>query len=489
VLESGEAALIALEDAQASDRPYQLVFVDWKMPGLDGLQTVRRLRSNPRIADELAVVMVTAYSRDDLLEEARTLQIDSVIEKPVSPSRMLDTIVRTASGQKLARPPSLARTSFDALTVHLRGAQILLVEDNEVNQELAIDILTEAGMQVAVANNGEEAIRMVESSTYDAVLMDWQMPVMDGIEATQRIRAQARFAALPIIAMTANALIGDREKCLAAGMNEHIVKPIEVHDLLSTLARFVEDASTREGSGALPAPHVTAAVQSSNPAKADPAAAAPYLPGVDVTSALRRLRGNVPQYRKFLDAFVSKYADAVAVMAQSVREGDLASAHLHAHSLKGLAASIGADAVSHSAQALESALRAEEQSALPELLEQLQAPLGSLVQAIEQDPTRSTQPGETVGTDALSDAAGPDLQALTPAVRELIALLESDDARAIKHFAAIETLVGSTAHASSFSAIGTSIRAYQFGAALRDLRAWAEHAGAELGPHNPALQT
>ncbi len=486
VLESGEAALVALEDAQASSRPYQLMFVDWKMPGLDGLQTVRRLRSNPRISDDLSVVMVTAYSRDDLLEEARTLQIDGVIEKPVNPSRMLDTIVRTASGHKLARPPSLARTSFDALTAHLRGARILLVEDNEVNQELATDILTQAGMQVDVANNGEEAIQRVEASSYDAVLMDWQMPVMDGIEATQRIRAQDWFAALPIIAMTANALIGDREKCMDAGMNEHIVKPIEVQDLLSTLARFVEDAATRLGGAGLPTPPV-AAVQSPDPASGEPESAAPYLPGVDVTSALRRLRGNVTQYRKFLDAFVNKYADAVAVMAQSVREGDLPAAHLHAHSLKGLVASIGADAVSRAAQALETALKAQDERTMPELLQQLQAPLDLLIQAIAQDPTRPTRSGDIVISASGADTAVANLPTLVRAVRELVMLLEGDDARAIKHFAVIESLVGSSAHSPAFAAIGICVRSYQFSAALREVRAWAEHAGAELDPRNPTV--
>jgi CheY-like chemotaxis protein/HPt (histidine-containing phosphotransfer) domain-containing protein len=342
-------------------------------------------------------------------------------------------------------------------------------------------------MQVAVANNGEEAIRMVESSTYDAVLMDWQMPVMDGIEATRRIRLQDRFAALPIIAMTANALIGDREKCMDAGMNEHIVKPIEVHDLLSTLARFVEDATTRLGTGFMPAPAAPATAQSAASDNSDPASATPYLPGVDVTSALRRLRGNLPQYRKFLDAFVSKYADAVAVLAQSVRDDDLPAAHLHAHSLKGLAASIGADAVSQAAQALETALRAQNQEALPELLDQLQTPLDLLIQAIAQDPTRPAQSGETVSSLTGSGTAAPDLPALVQAVRELVALLQSDDARAIKHFAAIETLVDSSAHAPSFVAIGTSVRAYQFSEALREVRAWAEHTGAELDPRNTTV--
>jgi two-component system sensor histidine kinase/response regulator len=234
-----EAAIAELEAAQQRGAPYHLVVMDWRMPDVDGVEAIRRIQANEAIAETLATVMVTAYSRDELVECAEGLRLDGILEKPVTPSALLNTL-SAALGRTLHITSAPHRpTSYTSLVAQLTGAYVLLVEDNEINQELAGDILTQAGLRVDVAGDGAQALAMVAQTDYDAVLMDWQMPVMDGFEATRRIRAQPRFASLPILAMTANAMTGDREKCLAVGMNDHIAKPIDVNELLNTLVRWI----------------------------------------------------------------------------------------------------------------------------------------------------------------------------------------------------------------------------------------------------------
>ncbi len=232
-----EVGITELVTAQQGGRPYHLVIMDWKMPQVDGVEAIRRIRAHEAIAETLATVMVTAYSRDELVELAQGLRLDGILEKPITPSSLLNAIT-TALGRTLHNTSAPHTKTGEAMAETLKGARILLVEDNEINQELAAELLTQAGMHVDVAADGALGLAMVASQDYDAVLMDWQMPVMDGFEATRRIRAQPRFANLPILAMTANAMAGDREKCLAVGMNDHIAKPIDANVLLSTLARW-----------------------------------------------------------------------------------------------------------------------------------------------------------------------------------------------------------------------------------------------------------
>ena len=211
------------------------------------LETLRQMRDLERIADQPATIMVTAYDRDALQESAREFDLSGILEKPVNPSNVLDALMRAVSHQRESQHAAQALASQPTQTVDLRGARILLVEDNDINQELAAELLTEAGGVVEIANNGAEAVDMVRRTAFDAVLMDWQMPVMDGFEATRIIRADARFAQLPILAMTANVMNGDREKCLAVGMNDHISKPIEVGQMLETLARWINSKRSAHG--------------------------------------------------------------------------------------------------------------------------------------------------------------------------------------------------------------------------------------------------
>jgi signal transduction histidine kinase/CheY-like chemotaxis protein len=239
----GLDALRQVEQADASDRPYDLLLLDWKMPGMDGIECARVLsqRRHQRHPTP-AVLMLTAFSRGEVqqrLAEQR-VTVGALLAKPITPSTLFDAC-GSALGLVTHHPTRVARRQ-DAMHGHralLHGARVLLVEDNPINQELALDVLGRAGIAVTVAGNGQEALDVLARERFDGVLMDCQMPVMDGYAATRALRQRPELRDLPVIAMTANAMVGDRDKVLAAGMNDHIAKPINLDELFATLARWV----------------------------------------------------------------------------------------------------------------------------------------------------------------------------------------------------------------------------------------------------------
>ncbi|MGH8853009.1 MAG: response regulator, partial [Telluria sp.] len=213
------------------------------------LEAIRAIRANPAIPDTLSIIMVTAYNRDELLAQAADLEHLGVLEKPVTPSSVFDAIAESLrdSASPAQHPAQGGDTPSHA--ARLKGAEVLLVEDNLVNQEVAEGMLAALGVGVTVAANGQQALDILDRRSFDAVLMDCQMPVLDGYEATRRIRADGRFATLPVLAMTANAMSGDEQLCRAAGMNAHIAKPIDLDILAATLAHWIAPAAGDAGAG------------------------------------------------------------------------------------------------------------------------------------------------------------------------------------------------------------------------------------------------
>ena len=247
----GAAALTAIAAADRADRSFDLVLLDWKMPGMDGVEVVRQLVGMTLRHKPPAVLMVTAFSRDEARQRASdaAAPVAAMLAKPVTPSTLLDACLDVLLP---SRPGSATPQSEDASLAHQRqplaGARLLLVEDNPVNQELACELLRRASIEVVVADNGARALEMLEQQTFDGILMDCQMPELDGYEATRRLRQDPRWAQLPVIAMTANAMVGDRDKALAAGMNDYVSKPIRPGQLFGTLARWIGFASAARAS-------------------------------------------------------------------------------------------------------------------------------------------------------------------------------------------------------------------------------------------------
>ena len=253
---SGLEALDRLRESMAQHQPFGLLLLDWHMPGMDGVELAGHIRSlgMPKVPQML---MVTAYGREDVMRAARAQGIETVLIKPVNASLLFDTLMQPleASGSERRRAVTPAPAA-DELPLDIRGASVLLVEDNELNQMVAMELLLDAGFAVDVAENGQIAIDHIERKHYDAVLMDMQMPVMDGEAATRLLRGNPRYAQLPIIAMTANAMEADRQRCFAAGMNDHVAKPIEPAALWAALARWI-----RPERGWVPRYHPRAAVR------------------------------------------------------------------------------------------------------------------------------------------------------------------------------------------------------------------------------------
>ena len=337
---SGEEAIAAVKQHD-SDRPYDVIFMDWRMPGMDGIQAARLIKEDPQLKTHPAVVLVTAFGREEVREEAERVQMDGFLLKPVTTSMLVDTLVKLFAGARQDR--TALAPAVDRHADRLRGVRILLAEDNEINQQIAVELLEGVGATVEVANDGLEAVRKLLEQpvppNVDVVLMDLQMPEMDGYQATRKIRSDPRFASFPIIAMTAHATVEERQKCLEAGMNGHVSKPIDPSALFETLERFV--SPTGKDSAAPPQEPAPAAV-----AEADEL---PDVPGLNVAEGLVRVAGNKKLYRKLLRQFSNTEADAAQRIASALAEKDRALAERLAHTVKGVAGNIGASAVQNAA--------------------------------------------------------------------------------------------------------------------------------------------
>jgi signal transduction histidine kinase/DNA-binding response OmpR family regulator/HPt (histidine-containing phosphotransfer) domain-containing protein len=338
VCSDGLAALAEL--AAAGERPWDLVLMDWRMPGMSGDEAARRIRDDAAVAVKPKVVMVTAHGREDVMRLAEQAGVAGFLVKPVSPSTLLDTILSVLGRGRLLGADQPAADL--ATGGRLAGARLLLVEDNEINREFATELLRGEGIEVDCAVNGAEAVDMVRRFDYDAVLMDIQMPVLDGLDAARRIRALARtegderFARLPIVAMTALAMAQDAEKSLAAGMNDHVSKPIAPERLMATLAKWV-DVSGRPDIARRP----PAAPAEAESFPADLRA----LTSLDAREGVRRIGGRAEAYRKQLRRFREHYVDAVAELRRLAAQPDLHAAGAYCHTLKGVAGNIGAHAL------------------------------------------------------------------------------------------------------------------------------------------------
>jgi signal transduction histidine kinase/DNA-binding response OmpR family regulator/HPt (histidine-containing phosphotransfer) domain-containing protein/HAMP domain-containing protein len=346
-VETAEEALRLVEkrnNAGGLD-PFGLVILDWMLPGMDGIAAASRIRSRPE-TKTLPIVVISAYAGKE--EEARCAEIgvNVFLPKPITASSLFDAIVE-AQG---ARVHAVRRALDVPLEREFEGVRALLAEDNEANQMVALELLSRLGIELEIAENGRIAVEQVRANPgrYAAVLMDMQMPEMDGLEATRVLRADAAFRELPIIAMTANALKHDLDACTAAGMNDHITKPIDRKALLATLRKWLPKAPGARESRAAPAPPPAVAA-----APGDPAA----LDGINVSDALARLGLGFDSLRRMLIRFADGQGRTLDELRAAVAAGDSGAAARHAHAIAGAAGNLGADALRAAAKALEHAAR------------------------------------------------------------------------------------------------------------------------------------
>ena len=429
---SGQAALDKLVEANRVEKPYQFVLMDWQMPGLDGLQTVEAIQAL-HIQSVPFVLMVTAHRRLELIQGAYKLGIEHVLSKPVSGSLLVNTMMQImgyAEAEVGIVSPASNRGQLESQLEALAGARVLLAEDNEINQQVACELLQSVGLVVDVADNGQIAVQRVQATAgegrpYDIVLMDMQMPVMDGVTASRLIRETISAEHLPIVAMTANAMAADRERCMQAGMNGFVTKPIDPEDLWKVLLTWVK---VRDGMSA----RKPAAVPPRNAVDGDSDSliqALRAIPELDVDLGLVRTNNNPAFYASLLRKFVTGQENAMASMQLALDGADLATAERIAHTLRGVAGNLGASELQTSAEQLESVLRTGAQ--VSERNQAMGHTAAALQRLIVQIKATTSLPPATEPEHA-ADVTDLDRENARSLVAQIKLLLQDDDASALE---------------------------------------------------------
>jgi PAS domain S-box-containing protein len=444
---SGQEGLTELENAPA-DQPFELVIMDWKMPGMDGIEAAEKIKRHTTLSKIPAIVMVTAYGREEVIQKADRVGLDGFLIKPLGASVLFDTIIQ-AFGQEIPERSTLSRQRQEADALqNIRGARILLVEDNEINQQVAKEILEGSGFNVALADDGRQAVDAVKKDYYDAILMDVQMPVMDGYQATRKIREweaenrrqrtddrsqksedryqepetgnqasnlQPPTSSIPIIAMTAHAMAGDEQMSLQAGMNDHVTKPIDPDELFAALSKWIKPIGDQDKvrQPEIESPGVThrdPSVQTSGPVEAgtDKDYFPQTLPGFDLAAGLQRLQGNRILYKKLLLNFCANYTGVAKDIQSALDTGDMDQAHHLVHSLKGVVGNLAATDLHAATLEMEKVVKPGENQEFvsPDILNlklsELQNILNSTLEAVQSlgfaDQPAAVEPSQSVMT-------------------------------------------------------------------------------------------
>jgi PAS domain S-box-containing protein len=447
---SAREGLAKLTTADASD-PFQLVLMDWEMPALDGLTAAWIIRETTSLQQRPKLILMTAYGSELMSNQAEQAGLLGVLVKPISNSSLFNTIMRAfISGAPEA--DTQPRVADGERLVDFTGLRVLLVEDNEINRELASQLLCDVGIVVSTAQNGREAVEKVTTESFDGVLMDIQMPEMDGYQAVRAIRAQSELAALPIIAMTANAMLVDRAKALDAGMNDHLPKPIDPGELYAAIKRWFK-------------PHaLVSSPQSGTPPAAitDREVAIDYLDGIDLVDGLKRVAGNHHLYRNLLLKFRQSQADAAQEIRQALAAGDRQRAERIAHTIKGIAGSIGAKELQAAAAAVEQRVRDANPAHTQTDLSAFETALRRVVVSI----------GNLGELETASPCSQPvsDLSRLLPKLSELELLLKNDDFDARNILEELLPHFQKTPHAGLFEVLTKKVAGYDFEAALAEFQ-------------------
>ncbi len=407
---SGKDALERLREAKVAESPFGLLIIDWKMPGMDGIELLRNVAGYLGQETWPATIMTSAYDQEELEAAlgSQAEQVGAILAKPATASSLFDAIMTALHREREGTlQPFSHHLNYDSLP---SGKRVLLVEDNEVNRELAEEMLVNFGLQVESACNGQEAIDLVRSNDYDLVLMDCHMPVMDGYEATRRIRSDLNKTDLPVVAMTANAMAGDRERCIAAGMNDHVAKPIDIALLQKTLGHWLS------GTGQKPSPALPIGESVHRNI------------AIDTEGALARLGGNRESLDRLMRRFSENQADVLDRLRAACQAGNRQEMILLAHTLRGLAGNLGGNAVSDTARELETSLKDGsplDSVDVQNLLNKLELPLSELLAH-----ARAVTPQPVVPIEVRT----LDLENMQKSLSQLQALLDNDDATAVRCF-------------------------------------------------------
>ena len=470
LVSSGDEAVAAVNGAMANGSPYPLVCLDYHMRGMDGIETARRI---VEITDRSKthtllpkIILMTAFSQEELLTHLiNQTNVSAFISKPINRSHLFDTIMELF-GQQVAKlyRSKWDETDYTEIINRISGTHLLLVEDMPINQQVAQELLASVGILVDVANNGTEAVQMVGVGHYDAVLMDIQMPVMDGYEATQTIRRDPRFVQLPIIAMTAHAMVSDREKSLAAGMNDHIIKPIDPDRLFSLLMTYIKPGDR--------VPLDMELFRQRQCSTEEKKTGLEEIPGFDMESALHRVMGNQTLLKKLLLDFRLDYETVVEKVQAFFAQDEPERARQLIHQIKGVAGNIGAHTVHEAARTLDLAIKEGRKNDWPSLTDAFEMALRKVLAAITKIQPVASE------ADRVSDTVEIfNNETIRPALVELAAHLKKFSISANSTFNIIKPFLLQAGFHQEVEQMTGQIDRFKFKEAQTSLEAIAEKLG------------
>ncbi|MFC2130346.1 response regulator, partial [Bacteroidota bacterium] len=450
------SAAEAIKELEASRQlPYELVLMDWKMPEIDGIEASKMIINNHNISKTPVILMVTAYSMDNIIKKAEKIGIAGFLEKPVGYSMLYDTIMEVF-GEDVKRSIKPKRTGtkyYDTLET-IKGAKILLVEDNEINQQVATELLEQAGFNMEIANNGKEALdkcRNMEESVYNIILMDLQMPVMDGYSATGEIRKLAGFKTLPIVAMTADAMTGVKEKCLEAGMTDFLTKPIDPDKVFGMLARWVRPEKVkREASKKVQTKKEVQDIEM------------PEFKDVDTEEGLKRIGGNKELYLKLLEKFYINNKTIIDEIRETYLSGDIQTAVRLAHTIKGNAGYLGMGNIQKASEKLEALLGSGDID-LTESIKEFAKVLEPVIGEMSEYCRKRLEEPDFECPEVSVELNSKKLREL---ISELIELLENDYFIATKKIDEIMELPGIDIFKNDLNSVMREVKEYDFEKAL-----------------------
>ncbi len=451
-VDSGPAAIVETEEALRRGLGYDIVFLDWRMPKMDGLEAAKAIQAI-ELDPKPHIAIITAYGREEIISAAQAAGIDQVLIKPVSPSILFDTVVNLLAGDRGVPSVPMPSEPIVEGDTGLSGARVLLVEDNELNQDVALEVLRGGGCIVAVASNGEDALRMVQEERFDIVLMDLQMPRMDGITATAEIRKNPSLNSMPVIAMTANVMKEDRDRCLAAGMNDFIAKPIDPDEMFSVMRRYYSGTGGSE------------TIRRESVDRMD--VKVPNIEGVDTQGGLKRVLGNVKLYLDLLERYRDGQRDAVKRIREALKEGDLSTAERQAHTLKGVSGNIGALGIQSIASQIEEAIGGKKNSdEIEKLLKELESKLEAVIQSIDEDLGACS----TIRVQSRAKGFKGGDGEIKKNIDRLKRCLEASDSEAVELFYMLRDELSAAYGIESVVGLESKVRNYDFAAALEVLQ-------------------
>jgi len=407
--ENGREGVRLIEESDLGN-PFDLVVMDWRMPVMDGLEASRKIKNNKNLKNKPPIIMATAFGREEVMQQVEKIGIEGFLVKPITHSALFDAIANIYNIGEEGENKRFKKGERDKHYRDIWGAKILLTEDNEINQQIAVELLEGQNVEVDIAENGQIALDMVQRDDYDGILMDLQMPVMDGLEATRKIRALGgKYEEVPIIAMTANAMAGDRERVIDAGMNDHIAKPIDVDNMFTTILKFIKPAKPFDGE------------EKEIVVEAETEKLPDELEGLNIKEGLSRLQGNEKLYIKLVEKFYNSESDFVKRFGRLLQDGEMEEATRAAHTIKGVAGNLGAEKLQEASMNLEKACK-NDSGGFQELLEMVSLELEVVFNSIKAIVPDVEEMG---AEDAGDDVKPADFD-------KLIALLKENDTESLE---------------------------------------------------------